>query len=543
MPRTRLFDAFVRALQQADALDRDAGGARRRTPAGIARRQFLVGTARATAAAALAAGLPKMSWAARGISLDVGIVGGGLAGLACADTLRQKGVVAQVYDAASRAGGRCCSLRQAFPGQVAERGGELIDNLHKTMLGYAQRFGLAREDVNKREGDVFYVFGHERYPEWVVVEEFRAFVEIMRVDLRRLSPNPTALDFTPSDALMDAVSLAEYLDGQNARGINAGPVARKAIIAAYEAEYGLAAADQSALNFLLFIHADRRSKFTPFGIFSNERWHLVDGNDRIVEGLVASLPGQIRLERRLVRARRLADGRIELTFDSAGGTEVRTHEAVVLTLPFSVLREVDLDATLDLPWAKRHAIESLGYGTNAKMMVGFEARPWIAAGGTGASYSDLTHHQATWETNAINASASRGVLTDYSSAARGASLNPAQVQAEAALFLADLETVFPGSLAAARRSISGDVAVHLEHWPSNPLTRGSYTCYRPGQFTTIAGHEGTPVGNLYFAGEHTNSFYEWQGFMEGAALSGIDAAQQILKAANWRLADAAIGGA
>jgi monoamine oxidase len=85
--------------------------------------------------------------------------------------------------------------------------------------------------------------------------------------------------------------------------------------------------------------------------------------------------------------------------------------------------------------------------------------------------------------------------------------------------------------------------VHLEHWPSNPLTRGSYTCYRPGQFTTIAGHEGTPVGNLYFAGEHTNSFYEWQGFMEGAALSGIDAAQQILKAANWRLADAAIGGA
>jgi len=26
----------------------------------------------------------------------------------------------------------------------------------------------------------------------------------------------------------------------------------------------------------------------------------------------------------------------------------------------------------------------------------------------------------------------------------------------------------------------------------------------------------------FFAGEHTNSFYEWQGFMEGACLSGID---------------------
>ncbi|MBD2329037.1 FAD-dependent oxidoreductase [Alkalinema sp. FACHB-956] len=34
--------------------------------------------------------------------------------------------------------------------------------------------------------------------------------------------------------------------------------------------------------------------------------------------------------------------------------------------------------------------------------------------------------------------------------------------------------------------------------------------------------------NLLFAGEHTNSFYEWQGFLEGAALSGLAAARHIL---------------
>jgi len=61
-----------------------------------------------------------------------------------------------------------------------------------------------------------------------------------------------------------------------------------------------------------------------------------------------------------------------------------------------------------------------------------------------------------------------------------------------------------------------------------PLTQGSYTCYKPGQFTTLAGNEGKSVGNLLFAGEHTNSFYEFQGFMEGALLSGAAAAQQIL---------------
>jgi monoamine oxidase len=58
--------------------------------------------------------------------------------------------------------------------------------------------------------------------------------------------------------------------------------------------------------------------------------------------------------------------------------------------------------------------------------------------------------------------------------------------------------------------------------------RGSYTCYTPGQFTGIAGLEGQPAGRLLFAGEHADSFYSWQGFMEGACLSGIAAAGQIL---------------
>jgi monoamine oxidase len=95
-------------------------------------------------------------------------------------------------------------------------------------------------------------------------------------------------------------------------------------------------------------------------------------------------------------------------------------------------------------------------------------------------------------------------------------------------FLGDLNSVFPGALADATRT-GGKVPAHLEHWPSNPLTLGSYTCYLPGQFTTIAGNEGKPVGNLFFAGEHANSFYEWQGFMEGALLSGLAAAGAILK--------------
>ena len=37
-----------------------------------------------------------------------------------------------------------------------------------------------------------------------------------------------------------------------------------------------------------------------------------------------------------------------------------------------------------------------------------------------------------------------------------------------------------------------------------------------------------PAGLLKFAGEHTDSFYSWQGYMEGACLSGVRAAGEVL---------------
>jgi monoamine oxidase len=45
-----------------------------------------------------------------------------------------------------------------------------------------------------------------------------------------------------------------------------------------------------------------------------------------------------------------------------------------------------------------------------------------------------------------------------------------------------------------------------------------------------------PAGNLFFAGEHTDSFHNFQGFMEGAASSGERAAGLILERMNIRQA-------
>jgi monoamine oxidase len=344
----------------------------------------------------------------------------------------------------------------------------------------------------------------------------------MRDDLRTVG-KPTADSHTDADTKLDFTNLREYLDTRDA-----GEIARKAIEQAYIAEYGLEIDQQSCLSFLLFIHADRRSKFRPFGVFSDERYHIIGGNEQIVKGLQDRLAGQIQLGMKLVKARKNANGEIELTFKNGSRTISTKYDAVVFALPFSTLRDVELDASLGLPAWKLFAITNLRYGTNAKMMVGFDGRPWLAQGSNGGSYSDLAHHQTTWETNPIKATAMHAVLTDYSGGNRGASLNPQKVQKEAGLFLGDLELVYPGALAAASRP-AGSFRVHLEHWPSNPLVKGSYTSSHPGYFTTIAGNEAKQVDNLYFAGEHTSSLYEFQGFMEGAALSGIRAAREILQ--------------
>jgi monoamine oxidase len=540
MARSAAFQSLARTIRIARLCDRhglatreglERAAALEAVDRGASRREFLAGAAKLGVVGAIGAVAGPPGWALaapRPPSGDVAIIGAGLAGLACGDELRRHGVLATIYEASDRSGGRCFSLGGAFPGpvdfpgQVVERGGEFIDNGHKTMIGYAQRFGLALEDVTKGHEDVFYYFFGQHHSESEVVDELRALVDAMRDDLRTVG-NPTADSFTPADAVLDRTNLREYLETRGA-----GHLIKAVINVAYTIEYGLEIDRQSCLNFLLFIHADRRSKFTPFGT-SDERYHVIGGNQQVPAGLAAGLGGQIRYGMKLQRAGKTAAGRVELTLRSGSSTVSATHDAVVFAIPFSVLREVSLDASLGLPAWKRFAIQNLGYGTNAKMMLFFNGPMWRGLGSNGQSFSDLTNHQNTWETNPSRATSAHAVLTDYSGGDRGARLDPQRLQREASSFLGDLDKVYPGALVAATRDARGNLLAHLEHWPSNPLTKGAYTCNQPGYFTTIADNEGKPVGNLFFAGEHTSSFYEWQGFMEGGVVSGLHAAADVLQ--------------
>ena len=458
--------------------------------------------------------------------LSIGIVGAGFAGLACGYELQKQGVRAEIFEASDRTGGRCWSMggsfgdADRFPRQVIERGGELIDSQHHQILRYAQEFGLAVEDLTAGPGDWTFHFKGDRVKEQAVVEEYLDFLKQIDPDLKSLSPEPTAWNHTEADRALDRISLAEYLEKYDV-----GDLAKGYINASYQGEFGFGLEDQTCLHFLLM---NLEQQHNPLEIFSDERYHITGGNEQITRCLSDRLKDQIHLQHPLIRVARTSAGAVELTFDRGSHTTVKTFDAVVLTVPFPALRHVELHPNLNLPSWKRNAIEQLDNGAQVKMMLGFTGRPWLKQGSNGVSHSDLPYHQVTWESNPTCASEKYSTIVNLASGQLGSSLKTDDFQQDAQRFLTDLDRVYPGVKDRVRRDRSGDICGHIEPWITNPWSQGAYLCYRPGQFTAFTGLEGKSIENLFFAGEHTHSFYAWQGFLEGAALSGIEVAQKIL---------------
>ena len=148
-------------------------------------------------------------------SLSIGIIGGGFAGLACSDELRKHGIQAPIFEAIDRIGGRCWSMggefgdADRFPGQVVERGGELIDSQHHTLINYAREFGLEVEDLCNEPGDSTFYFKGTHYSEAAIVEDYLDLLKSMQHDIATVSPEPTARCHTEFDQALDQINLAE----------------------------------------------------------------------------------------------------------------------------------------------------------------------------------------------------------------------------------------------------------------------------------------------------------------------------------------------
>lgn len=472
-------------------------------PPAMPRREFL------SSLAALPLLYPR---AAQGANAPrIAIVGAGIAGLCTAWRLKQRGLHATIYESSGRSGGRMYTATGvAAPEVTTELGGEFIDMGHRKILGIARRFGLPLIDTwaaseKGLHAEAFLLGGAPRRREELVAE-FRLLSPRLQADVEAAQK--------PGWERFDQISIAGYLDQI---GLRQGWL-RGALDVAYRTEYGMDVHEQSAMNLLSLLNPKLvRGKIRFFGD-SDERYKIRGGNQRVADAVAGEVKEQIQLGMRLEALAATGSGFVLHFAKEGGGSQEVRADVVVLTLPFTVLRRVD--CKLELPPAKKRAIQELGYGTNMKLFLGFQRRFWREKGYAGALFTD-TDCQLVWDSSRLQRT-SHGALTMLMGGEAGVRMGQGSPEEHEQRLLPEVERVWEG-LSALRTGKAGRF-----HWPSHPHTLGAYSCYRVGQWQALRGQEGTAVGNLHFAGEHCS--LNAQGYMEGGAETGFQVAETLLRA-------------
>ena len=491
---------------------------------------------RAGAVGVAAAGASTMAKAARAAtratSPRIAVVGAGLAGLTCAYRLKQAGYVAQVYEAhPTRVGGRCWSyrpLRAPNPfadGQVAEHGGELIDQGHTAMRQLASELGFTLDNLLQAQpsgtDDFFYIDGAP-YPLVQVTSDLQAIYQKLHKDVSAASYPTVWNSYTQRGYELDHMSIIEWLDETCPNGGSQSKLGQ-ILDLAYNIEYGAESSVQSSLNLIYLLGYQGAGQFRVFGK-SNEKYHVRGGNDQVPWALANLLSGQISMGTELTAIKQNSGGSFTLTFAKGSGSLSVTADHVVLAIPFSILRSVSYSKA-GFERLKGTAIEQLGMGTNSKLHVQFTDRFWYGAGNNGNTYAD-TGYQNTWEvTRAQGGGKGKGILVDYTGGKIGASFGSGTPVQRAQQFLTQLKPQFPG-VTLSDHWDGSPASVALDYWAGNPWTKGSYSYWSVGQYTKFSGIEKERQGNCHFAGEQTSQ--DSQGYLNGGVETGERAAGEIL---------------
>lgn len=484
-----------------------------------ARRSFLRMAALAAAATALPPFLVRCTRpedVAVEAGFKVAVIGAGIAGLNAAYHLKRNGVNAQVYEASHRTGGRILSANNLLvKGAVTELGGELIDSNHTEMLQLAREFELELLDLQGAEysalHDTFF-FDDRIVSTADVATGIAPFLKTIARDAATLPFDLRQLSNSPSRAL-DAMSMESYLTQLGITGW-----LRRFIDVAFVTENGTELADQSALNFITLVSTElSNGAFQPYGE-SDERYKVSGGNQQITDRLSAKLASRIHTGMILERISN-AGKRFQLSFRKDAAVVDEFVNVVVMAIPFSVLRDIQID--VDLPKPLNNMIHNLNYGENSKTVVGFRKPFWQESKANGVVFTDGPV-QLAWDNTALQ-NVEGGGLTFFHGGSMCRSLGKMNKDLVASQMMDSIAQVWPASAA--------DMAigrVERMYWPDARFVRGSYSCFGPGQWTQMYGVGGSNAGGLYFAGEHTNE--NFRGYMNGAAESGKTAAEKVLTA-------------
>src|SRR3954447_26357764 len=195
------------------------------------------------------------------------VVGAGLAGLSAGYQLKKAGYSAQIHEASTRVGGRCWSLRGAFAdGQIAEHGGELIEQGHNAVRNLAQELGLTLDNLVAAEAngtDPSFSFDGAAYSYAQSVDDLKGIWQQLHSDASAAS-YPTLYNLsTERGRQLDNMSIAQWIDAYvpGGRGSDLGQL----LDVAYNIEYGAECTDQSSLNMLYLLGYSGQGNLRIFG--------------------------------------------------------------------------------------------------------------------------------------------------------------------------------------------------------------------------------------------------------------------------------------
>lgn len=480
----------------------------------ISRRRLLQGSLAAASAATAVAIDAQFRQKVDAATAPVLIVGAGIAGLTAAYYLDRSGVPVRIVEASQRSGGRMLSQAKALGTDLTvELGGEFIDSGHQNIRKLATELGLVEVDLLAQDRGLTqdtWFFKNRLVKAQELITAFMPLAKQIDRDVKAIgdvnykSKNQRAIQ-------LDRISIDTYL-----QRYCRDPILRQFIEVAYTNEYGLATARQSAINLLLLIGKEP-GKLEIYGS-SDQRYQIRGGNQQIVNKLAEKLRDRIELNTQLESIRSTPNNRYRVSLRSGGNSKEYTFDRVILALPFSILRKIDLGVRL--PAVKQAAIQEIGYGTNTKLITSYSDRLWRTKyKSNGQSFSDLDTSE-TWAPSRYDRTKS-GIITSFSGGNLGVAIGKSKPIEAASKFISQFDLIFPGV-----KNLASNKSI-VTNWIDSPYVRGSYACYLVGQWTKFAGAEGKRVGNLFFIGEHCS--IDAQGYMEGGCATGIMAAKAIIK--------------